>query len=197
MHGGEDTSGDGTPDDHSSSPDADPLAELDQELRERVGGEFRRTAEEDEYTARKAALRHRTLAQVAYELLSRGDTVRVSIATTSFRGVITHARGSLATLTVAEGSEVHLNLGGPLTLDVVERSATGGRTREQFGPETFVARLRELELAEAPIEAVVGFGDVRPAGVIEAVSEDHLMLIGETTSYVPLAWVGAVRRLEI
>lgn len=177
--------------------DADPLAELDQELREKVGGEFRRLAEQDEYTARKAALRHRTLAQVAYELLSRGDRVRATIGAASFRGVVTHARGTLATLTLSEGSELHLNLAGPVTLDIVERSVTGGRTREQFGPETFVARLRELELAAVPIEALVGFGETRPAGVIEAVGEDHLMLLNDTTHFVPLAWLGGVRRLDL
>jgi hypothetical protein len=185
------------PNSDGASPEPDPLARLDQELREKVGGEFRRTAEEDEFTARKAALRRRTLAQVAYELLSRGDNVRATIGAESFRGTITHARGTLATLTPATGAEVHLNLAGPLSLDVVERSATGGRTREPYGPETFVARLRELELSEVPIEAIVGFSDGRPSGVIEAVGEDHLMLRGETTHFVPLAWIGAVRRLDL
>ncbi|MCP5068323.1 MAG: hypothetical protein GY946_17310 [bacterium] len=185
------------PDDPDMSEDPDPLTRLDQELRERVAGEFRRTAEEDEFTARKAALRHRTLAQVAYELLSRGDTVRATIGAESIRGVITHARGTLATLTLTTGTEFHLNLAGPLVLDVVERSTTGGRTREPYGPETFVARLRELELAEVSIEAVVGFGDSRPSGVIEAVGEDHLMLSGETTHFIPLPWIGAVRRLDL
>ena len=180
----------------SENQDGDPLAELDQELREKVGGEFRRQAEEDEYTARKAALRHRTLAQVAYELLSRGDRVRATIGRGSFRGVVTHARGTLATLTLSEGAELHLNLAGPVTLDIVERSVTGGRTREQYGPETFVARLRELELAAVPIEALVGFGEVQPTGTIEAVGEDHLMLAGDTTHFVPLAWLGGVRRLD-
>ncbi|MCP3977131.1 MAG: hypothetical protein GY720_21795, partial [bacterium] len=115
----------------------------------------------------------------------------------SFRGVITHARGTLATVTPATGSELHLNLAGPLVLEVVERSTAGGRTREAYGPETFVARLRELELAEVSIEAVVGFGDSRPSGIIEAVGEDHLMLSGETTHFIPLPWIGAVRRLDL
>ena len=100
------------------NPDGpDPLEALDQELRERVGGEFRRTAEEDEFAARKAALRGRDLAQVAYELLSRGDTIRVTIGSTSIRGVLTHARATLATLSPSEGPELHLNLAGPLTID--------------------------------------------------------------------------------
>ncbi len=177
------------------NPDGpDPLEALDQELRERVGGEFRRTAEEDEFAARKAALRGRDLAQVAYELLSRGDTIRVTIGSTSIRGVLTHARATLATLSPTDGPELHLNLAGPLTIDVVERASGGGRAREQFGPETFVARLRELELAEVPVELLLGFTDDRPHGVIEAVSTDHVMLAGDLTHFTPLAWIGAVRR---
>jgi len=176
--------------------DVDPLQDLDRELRERVGGEFRRTAEEDEFTARKAALRSRDLAQVAYELLSRGDTVRVVVGGISIRGVLTHARSNLATLTPIEGAEVHLNLGGPLAIDVVERATAGGSTRERYGPETFVARLRELELNETPVELLLGFTGDRPSGVIEAVGADHLMLGGETTHFVPLAWIGAVRRTD-
>ncbi len=172
----------------------DPIEELGRELREKVAGEFRRTAEEDEHAARKAALRKRDLAQVAYELLARGDTVRVTIGSTQMRGVVTHARGNLATLTTGDAVEMHLNLDGPLLLDVVERSTAGGSSREQFGPGTFIARMRELELNRAPVEIYLGFTDTRPIGVIDAVAKDHLMLTGETTGFVPLRHVGAVRR---
>lgn len=175
----------------------DPFEALDQELRERVGGEFRRTAEEDEFVARKAALRGRDLAGVAYELLSRGDTIRVTIGNTSIRGVLTHARSTLATLIPTEGAELHLNLAGPLTIDVVDRSPGGGRTREQFGSDSFVARLRELELSATPIEVLLGFTDDRPSGTIEAVTADHVMLVGESTHFAPLAWIGGVRRLDL
>ena len=172
----------------------DPLDDLGRELREKVGGEFRRTAEEDELTARQAALRKRDLAQVAYELLARGDAVRVTIGSTQLRGVITHARGSLATLTTGDGLEMHLNLLGPLLLEVVERSTAGGTSREHYGPETFIARMRELELNRAPVEIYLGFTDARPSGIIEAVAKDHLLLTGDTTSFIPLAHIGAVRR---
>jgi len=176
--------------------DLDPLEALDRELRARVGGEFRRSAEEDEFVARKAALRSRDLAQVAYELLSRGDKIRVTVGGSSVLGVLTHARTTLATLSPADGPAVHLNLAGPLTIDVVERSSGGGRAREQYGPETFVARLRELELAGAPVELLLGFGRNNPRGAIEAVSADHVMLVGELTHFVPLAWIGGVLRLD-
>jgi len=172
----------------------DPIEELGRELREKVGGEFRRTAEEDEFTARQATLRKRDLAQVAYELLARGDSVRVTIGNALLRGTITHARGNLATLTTGDGLEMHLHLAGPLLLEVVERSTAGGSSREQFGPETFIARMRELELNQAPVEVYLGFTDARPIGVIEAVAKDHLLLAGDTTSFIPLNHIGGARR---
>lgn len=177
------------------STPTDPFEELDRELREKVAGDFRRTAEEDEFTARKAALRKRDLPLVAYELLSRGDTVRAMIGTSSLRGVITHARGTLATMTAADGTAVHLNLDGPIVIDVVEKSATGGKARDQFGPESFVARLRELELNEVEVEVVVGFGSENPVGTIEAVGVDHVMLGVENPTFVPLTWIAAVHAL--
>ena len=173
---------------------SDPFEELGQELREAVSGEFRRTAEEDEYAARKSALRARDLSQVAYELLSRGDTVRVTVGPVSMRGVISHARGTLATLTGGDGTELHINLAGPVVLEVVARSQSGGRARERFGPESFLARLRELELNEAPVEVLTA-AEQPPAGRIEAVGTDHVMLVGETDQFVPIAWIGAVRRI--
>jgi hypothetical protein len=87
-----------------------------------------------------------------------------------------------------------VNLAGPVLLDVVARAASGGSTREQFGPESFLARLRELELNQATIEILMG-AEPPPRGMIEAVGVDHLMLRGETDQFVPLAWIGAVRRI--
>ena len=173
----------------------DPFEELDRELREKVGGEFRRTAEEDEFAAMKSAMRARDLSQVAYELLSRGDSVRIMIGTAAIGGTITHARGSLATVTTGEGVEAHINLAGPIVIDVIERSATGGMSREPYGPESFIARLRELELNEAPVEVLMANSDHRPSGKITAVGVDHLLISGASEQFVPLAWVAAVQRL--
>ncbi len=111
------------------------------------------------------------------------------------RGIITHARGTLATLQPVAGAAVHVNLSGPVAFDVVIRSTDGGGAPEPFGPETFLARLRELELAAVPVEVLLGMTPERPRGVIEAVAQDHLMLSGETTYFLPLAWIGGVRRV--
>ena len=171
----------------------DPIDELGRELREKVAGEFRRTAEEDEHAVRKTALRKRDLAQVAYELLSRGDVVRAIVGAFALRGVITHARGSLATLTPGEGPELHVNLAGPVVLEVVERSSTGGRSRQPFGPESFIARLREIELTESEVTVYLGVTAETPTGRIEAVAADHIMLIGDSTHFIAVDSIGAVR----
>ena len=178
-----------------SEKDRDPIDELGRELREKVAGEFRRTAEEDEHAVRKSALRKRDLAQVAYELLSRGDVVRAKVGEFALRGVVTHARGSLATVTPDDGPELHVNLAGPVLLEVVERSNTGGRSRQPFGPESFIARLRELELTETPLAIYLGFTSVTPVGRIEAVAADHIMLVGDSTHFVAVAAIAGVRAI--
>jgi hypothetical protein len=168
--------------------------ELDHHLRQSVGGEFRRQAEEDEYAARKGALRRRTLDQVAYELLGRGDTVAILAGERRFRGVVAHANRDLLTLVTSPGDQVHVNLGGPVAIHVVERAATGGKGRDRFGPESFLARMREIELSELTVEIVSPPTGGPVTGRIEAAASDHLMVIGEddTTWYLPLATIAAV-----
>jgi hypothetical protein len=172
----------------------DGFDDLDRELRESVGGEFRRQAEEDEYAARKSALRKRSLDQVAYELLARGDTVSVLAGERRFRGVVAHAHGDLLTLVTPQGDQVHVNLEGPVVLQVAERAPEGGKGRDRFGPESFLARMRELELSELTVEIVAPSAGDPLTGRIEAAASDHLMMTDDTgaPTFVPLAWVAAV-----
>ena len=174
--------------------DFEGLEDLDQELRESVGGEFRRQAEEDEYATRKGVLRRRTLDQVAYELLARGDTVAVLAGERRFLGVVAHANRDLLTLVTPQGDQVHVNLTGPVVLQVAERAPAGGKGRDRFGPESFLARMRELELSERTVEIVAPPAGDPLTGRIEAAAPDHLMVIGntDTPSFVPLPWVAAV-----
>jgi hypothetical protein len=168
--------------------------ELEQELRESVGGEFRRQAEEDEYAARKGVLRKRTLDQVAYELLARGDTVAVIAGERRFLGIVAHANRDLLTLVTPQGDQVHVNLGGPIVLQVAERAPVGGKGRDRFGPESFLARMRELELSVLTVEIVAPPAGDPISGRIEAAASDHLMVIGETDRpwFIPLTSVAAV-----
>ena len=143
----------------------DELERLGDELRQQVAGDFRRAAEEDEHDAAKARLRSRTLEHAAYELLSRGDTIALVLGTVRYHGIVTHARGDLLAVTTRGGERLDVNLSGPVAVQVVERSTRGGRARDRFGAESFIARLRELELDQTPVA-------IHTAGAGEAVHED-------------------------
>jgi ribosome maturation factor RimP len=173
----------------------DDFEELSRELRTAVGGDFRRTAEEDEQAARKAQLRSRTLEQVAFELLSRGDTVVLAAGDRRFQGVIVHAHGDLVTLETTQGEQVHAHLDGPVLLKVIERAAAGGRARDRYGAESFLARLRELELDEIPVELVAPGTREVVAGELAAVTKDHVMVTGDhgETWFIPLDQIATVK----
>lgn len=176
----------------------DPLEELGQELRTQVAGEFRRAAEEEEFDARLAALRARSLAQVMFELMSRGDTVAVHVGGQVHTGVITHARGTLATLDTKAGYRTHLNLDSSLSITVVERATRGGKSFDKYGAESFVARLRQCELEASPVEVHVSSRSHVVAGTVDIVAKDHLIVIGPSgeKTIVPLSDVlGVVEQL--
>ncbi len=174
----------------------DPLESLRRELRESVGDEFRRSSEEDEAAARKLLLSRRTLADVALELVSRGDTVQLNVGAERFVGVITYARGSLATLETSSGDVVHVNLAGPIAIRVTKRSTSGGRSPDELGPDSFEARLRELEHDEQMVVlAMPIIGEAFPCR-IEAVAADHALVLDRTGQewFVPLHQVATATR---
>jgi hypothetical protein len=172
----------------------DEMERLGDELRQQVGGEFRRSAEEDEYAAAKAQMRARTLEHVAYELLSRGDTIAVTLGADQIHGVVTHAKGDLLTMQTLQEDRVDIHLGALIAIHVVERATAGGRTRDRFGAESFVARLRELELDEMPVTVTAPAAGGPILGRIEAVTSDHVMVNDDTAGrwYVPIDGIAAV-----
>ena len=169
-------------------PDDPVFDDLDHELRGAVGGEFRRTAEEDEHDARVAALRSRTLEHVAYELLSRGDTVTVAAGSQRLHGTIIHAKGDLATIESPSSEVTDVHLDGPVVVRVVARTPQGGRARDRFGAESFVARLREFELDGSPVTLYAPAAGDLVSGTIGAVARDHVMVHGDEgdTWYLPI-----------
>ena len=128
-----------------SGDEFESLDDLGRELRERVGNEMRLEAEMLEQDAASVELRRRRLADIAIELLSRGDTVTVIAGQRSIRGRLSYARGEIATMETSTGPiDVHLSAGVVLRVD--ERSAEGGVT-PRSGSDTLRARLLEQELA--------------------------------------------------
>lgn len=173
-----------------------PLDELRSELRSSVGDEFRRAAEDDEQAARQIRLRNRSLADVAHELLSRGDTVQLNFGSERYVGTVTHAAGTLATMETQDGDEIHVNLEGPVAIRVTRRSASGGRSADPIGPESFLARLRQLEVDEATVILAIPTMGESIAAKIEAVATDHVMVQDLSTQiwYVPFHQIAAVMR---
>jgi hypothetical protein len=171
----------------------DGLDDLGRELRERVGHEMRMEAEEAEQDAAAFELRRRRLADVAVELLSRGDTVTVLAGDRTIRGRLSYARGEIASVETAAG-RVEVNLVSGVVLRIDERAAAGG-TAPRPGSDNLRARLLEHELSGDSIEAWLPSAGLEVSGTIAAVGLDHVILRdgGEWVLQLSdIAWIQAV-----
>ena len=162
--------------------------ELGAELRRQVGGEFRLEAEAVEEDAVKHVLRRRTLADVAFELMNRGDQIGATGAGASFTGTISHTAGDLAILETPH-SLVNVNLAGPVSLRVLKLAHEGGRGRS-IGSPSYRSRMLELEISGESIEIVSSSSDPI-AGTITTVGVDHLVVVDRdrTEWFIPLSTV--------
>jgi hypothetical protein len=170
------------------------LRDLGRELRERVGGEFRSDAEEGERQAAQASARRRTLAEVAADLRSRGDTVAVSVGRQVLTGTIVFAGSDYLRLRTP-GALVDCPLTQPLVLRVVQRARAGG-TGLSPGSGTFRARLLELEVEAVEVQLGTSvLGDVQ-RGRLRTVARDHVVFVadGGQEWHVALAAVTCVAR---
>ncbi|MFQ5554147.1 MAG: hypothetical protein ACE5GC_02095 [Acidimicrobiia bacterium] len=154
--------------------DHDSLASLQRELRARVGDDYRRAAEEQESAARILRTSRRTLEEVAFDMLSRGDIARVGCGSDRVEGPVVDAAGSLATLLGPGNRLVHVNLDGPITLSVVARSKGSGRSRSRYGASSMQAKLRQLEREHRGVTLCLATGTV--TGEILVVAKDHVVI---------------------
>ena len=161
--------------------------ELASELRQQVGREFRLEAEAVEEDATKFALRRRTMADIAFELMNRGDEIGVTGAGTSLIGTITHAAGDLVILQTPH-SLVNVNLAGPVSLRVSHRAEKGGRGRTHGSP-SYRSRMVELEMSGEIVETLSTAFSEALVGAISIVGRDHLVITDRdrTEWFVPLA----------
>ena len=172
--------------------DSESLDHLARELRERVGGEIRQEAEMLEHDAAMVELRRRRLADVAIELLSRGDTVTAIAGDRSIRGPLSYARGDIASIETGAGRvDVHLAAGVVLR---VEERATQGGTAPISGSDTLRARLLEHDLAGNAIALWAPTHRIEVSGSIVAVGKDHVIVRGRDGSewaflLSDIAWV--------
>ena len=174
--------------------DPEPPDDLARELRERVGHEMRQEAEMLEQDAASVEMRRRHIADVAIELLSRGDIVTVIAGDRSIRGHLSHARGEIASIETAVGRvDAHLAAGTILRVD--ERSTEGGRT-PRVGSDTLRARLFELELSGRGVELWAPAQGIEVTGSIAAVGKDHVIVRDRDDAewivlFFDIAWVRA------
>lgn len=172
-------------------PDARGFGELARELRAGAGADVRADAEEGERLAAQAALRRRTLADVAREAADRGLTVLVECGDRRFAGTVAHATRDLLTL-VTVGGDVHVNLAGPVLVRTGEPAMTAAWRPDDDVP-SFRARLYQLEMdrTEVDVGVVTAPGELR--GRLRAVARDHVLLdIADDRSAVAvgaIAWV--------
>jgi hypothetical protein len=166
--------------------------EIGRELRERIGGRFRLAAEEDEYWAMKQARRAATLSEVAYDAMSRGDHVEIWAGDVAFRGFIQHVRNDL--LILQGQANVDVNLGAPIVLRVVEPAVIPGTGVSPHGPESFAARLAQLEQSDAACEFIVPYSRAAVFGRIAIRARDHVIVDGAEKQewFVPVKWLVAV-----
>ena len=150
------------------------LEKVSRELRERVGGEFRLAAETDEYWAMKQARRAGTLAEVAYDAMSRGDRVEIWTGETVFRGFIEHTRNDL--LVVRGPVNVDVNLAAPILLRVIEPAARSGVDASRSGPASFAARLAELEQLDQVCDFITPFSRAEVVGQVTIRARDHVIV---------------------
>jgi hypothetical protein len=165
---------------------------MGRELREQVGGEFRLAAEQDEYWAMKQARRARTLPEIAYDAMSRGDLLEIWAGETTFRGFIQHTRNDLLVLQARD--RIDVNLGGPVILRVIEPAAAPGSGAVRNGATSFAARLAELEQSRTLGEFVTPFSRAPVQGRVAIRANDHVIVEGPDTRewVVPLKWLAAV-----
>ena len=153
----------------------DQLDDLGRELRERVEAEMRLEAEMLEHDSALVEQRRRTTADLALELVSRGDTVTAIAGEKALRGRLVYARGTIASIDTGSGpADSHLAAGVVLRID--ERHLAGG-VSPRSGSDSLRARLLEYEMDGRPIEIWIPAHGIEVAGAIGAVGRDHLVLI--------------------
>jgi hypothetical protein len=126
-----------------------------------------------EAMALQAHWRGRRLADVASELVVRGDEVEVLAAGDPLVGTVVHAGSDYAVIETSRG-QVDVQLAAMDLLRVTRRVRRGGRPPGR-GARTLRARLTEHEVAGVPVRLLTrGAGEVD--GVILAVAVDHVLV---------------------
>lgn len=156
--------------------------------------EWRDEAEEAGRDAAEQWQHSRTLGDRLVECMHRGDRVAVVFAGHRLTGeVLDVADDLLALRTVAGRIDVHLHPGVPLTVEVVERSPSGGRRSTGSGGGFRAGLLaRELDGEEVTLATTVRD---EPLDGRLTVGADHVCIVGRggAETFVPWGSIAYVR----
>lgn len=143
-----------------------------------------------EAEALRAEQRARSLADVARELVVRGDVVEVVVAGRTLTGAAAHAGRDLLVLDTAHGV-VDVALPAITLLQVVRRVRDGGRPPGR-GATTLRARMTEHEVAGLGVTVLLADGGTVD-GAVAAAAADHLLVTAARgPAVVPWPAVAAV-----
>jgi hypothetical protein len=129
------------------------------------------SAEQDTELLRK---RRRSLGDICFEWMSRGDLVAVAVAGTQFEGQLVAAVNDLIVLRT-KTIDLSINTGAVNFIRSNRRSvypaSTGARDVSSFR-----AQLGRYEVEATPVRLVGNSGSPDVTGVIEASTDDHLLV---------------------
>ena len=129
------------------------------------------SAEQDAELLRK---RRRSLSDVFFEWMSRGDLVTISVGSAQFEGKLTATLNDLVVMTTKTFAvAINTTLISFARSDRNEAFAgtTGDRTVSSFR-----AQLGRYEIDATPVRLIGSDGSFDLVGVIEASTDDHLMM---------------------
>jgi hypothetical protein len=169
----------------------DDFDDLAEELRRRMGNEFREEAEEVERLTNLQRRRKASLSEVALAAMHRGDQVTIHARTGDWTGELLAVGDDYVSLQAPNGT-IEALLDG-VAFQVVP-SRTGGRSGKAAAA-TWKARLSEFALSGETVTVVAPDLGLEVIGAIELIARDHAVIINETgRTYIPLLSLAIVLR---
>lgn len=141
-----------------------------------------------ELETEQGRLRRRSLAELWEQAMHRGDQVRVVTSFGRITGVVDFVGNDFATV-MGDGVCWELRLTRAVLAPV--RSPHGGHT-VRGGSRTFLARMAEFESTGEELTVLAGAEEF--SGTIAVAATDHLVLVGDRETIIPLTLISAVRR---
>lgn len=127
-----------------------------------------------EHDSELLRLRRRSLTDVCFEWMSRGDEVTVAVGETHFEGRLVAVVNDLAILRT-KTIEVGINLDAVAFVRSNKQAVSGGTSGER-SVSSFGALLGKFEIEGNPLRLVGTGRSFDVTGVINASTDDHVML---------------------